>query len=619
MGFLIGADQLFDRYNGSKKNQKIMKKNAALQLTKLLLMNEKKIKTEFESQFYGTEVEYHMLTKSKDGKSYQLFTDSRKLIAYANEHFSKEFLSQVEVASWLMEIVPANPFHNLLSIKEHLHHFRIMNKLLNDNPIAIVLSGPSCLPLVGAPNCISEETLQKKVVVPSFNDTSVAEKNPHPNILSLSQGLSDHALTPHSRYYSFAVNIRERRGSLPDVKIPVFKDSKTDLTTGYISPPALDHMGFGLCNSSLQATYSAKDIYTARFLYDQLHVLGPIIQSLSNTSFGFAGKLMDWDSRFEILSQALDDRKPGEKLNARRYDPITYFISNDKRMRHEYNDLKMHINKKFKKSLIQSLTQSNSLLAKDKRLMNHFAFLFVKEFLTIFPQMVKKDNIEASIDFEFIQSTHWNDVRFKPPSSFESDIGWRVEFRPLDSPVTCKEKTALILLVTLLVRIISDEKFGANFYIPNSKVLDNYTRSRCIDSHISQKFHFRSNLTDPKKAKIEELTVFEIINGKGEFGGLRALIKQWMEANKEKILEEQKREGEDIFLNVEKTLDFFSARAKGELVNSSKLFRDFVTSHKDYKKDSVISGEIMFDLINFIRKVQENDYHEKLLGKYLNF
>lgn len=34
--------------------------------------------------------------------------------------------------------------------------------------------------------------------------------------------------------------------------------------------------------------------------------------------------------------------------------------------------------------------------------------------------------------FENLQSTNWNTLRFKSPPSTDTDIGWRVEFRPLD-------------------------------------------------------------------------------------------------------------------------------------------------------------------------------------------
>lgn len=53
------------------------------------------------------------------------------------------------------------------------------------------------------------------------------------------------------------------------------------------------------------------------------------------------------------------------------------------------------------------------------------------------------------MDYEAINSCNWNDVRLKPPSNFNNKIGWLVEFRPMDIPITNKEKTAATFFVTL--------------------------------------------------------------------------------------------------------------------------------------------------------------------------
>jgi glutamate--cysteine ligase catalytic subunit len=50
----------------------------------------------------------------------------------------------------------------------------------------------------------------------------------------------------------------------------------------------------------------------------------------------------------------------------------------------------------------------------------------------VFPERVEIDDMTETDHFENIYSTNWNSLRFKPPPSFESDIGWRVEFRPMD-------------------------------------------------------------------------------------------------------------------------------------------------------------------------------------------
>ena len=40
--------------------------------------------------------------------------------------------------------------------------------------------------------------------------------------------------------------------------------------------------------------------------------------------------------------------------------------------------------------------------------------------------------IDGNSHFENLQSTNWNSLRFKNPPTDDSNIGWRVEFRPMD-------------------------------------------------------------------------------------------------------------------------------------------------------------------------------------------
>lgn len=43
-----------------------------------------------------------------------------------------------------------------------------------------------------------------------------------------------------------------------------------------------------------------------------------------------------------------------------------------------------------------------------------------------------------------------------------------MEFRPLDSPITHKEKSVLVFLTILFKRMILDPRLAVNFYIPIS-------------------------------------------------------------------------------------------------------------------------------------------------------
>lgn len=71
----------------------------------------------------------------------------------------------------------------------------------------------------------------------------------------------------------------------------------------------------------------------------------------------------------------------------------------------------------------------------DDRLSYHIASLFVRDPIPTFSNEHDDelfDNKQTTSHFENLQSTNWNSMRFKPPPSEESKIGWRVEFRSMD-------------------------------------------------------------------------------------------------------------------------------------------------------------------------------------------
>lgn len=601
MGFLIGADEVFLAYPGQRKAQTLLRRNAVRQLAKLLKLNEKVVLEGKEVLKHGTEVESHAIARFSDQKGAEVVSvdpRTKEIIESLSKIFPEALEVQTEFAAWLIELIPHRPFERLLSFKESQAHFTFLNSLTYRVPNTILLNGPSVLPFLGAKDY--------------YRPPDGSALPPRENKITKSQKFHDETITNHSRYYSFSQNTPLRHQGRPEIRIPVFQDARTTQKA-----VEFDTFALGMCNSAFQITYSLRSISEARFVYDQLHVLAPVIQSLSNSTFAADSLLLDWDSRYDIIAQSTDDRKPGERLNSRRYDPIVYYISNDPRYRKQYNDLRQTLNRSFRKALRKELKARGSELAGDKQILNHYAGLFVREYLNIFPKRLMPDYEGDSAEFEMIQSSNWNDVRFKPPGSFESVSGFKVEFRPMDTPVTSREKAALVFFVTLMVRILSDPNFDANFYIPMSLANQNFKKSILRDSHVAQKFHFRTRVSGREESPVAELSVFEILNGSAGSSGLRALVGRWVEANRERLVEESKSSGEDIFETIDQVFDFFSARASGELKSNSQLFRSFVLSHKDYKQDSVISPEIMLDLIRFIEDVQNKDHHDDLFKNHL--
>ena len=87
-------------------------------------------------------------------------------------------------------------------------------------------------------------------------------------------------------------------------------------------------------------------------------------------------------------------------------------------------------------------------------------------------------------------------MRFKPPPP-NSEIGWRIEFRPCELQFTDFENAAICCFVVLVTRVILSYKY--NILIPISKVDENMKRAQKRDAIFNQKFYFRRNITDRYK------------------------------------------------------------------------------------------------------------------------
>lgn len=94
----------------------------------------------------------------------------------------------------------------------------------------------------------------------------------------------------------------------------------------------------------------------------------------------------------------------------------------------------------------------------DERLLHHIGILFKRDNMVMFKDVIKRTVIdgiedESTSHFEAIQSTNWNSVRFKPPPSLNSKIGWRVEFRTMEIQLTAEENAAWSIYILMIVRL----------------------------------------------------------------------------------------------------------------------------------------------------------------------
>ncbi|OMJ20578.1 Glutamate-cysteine ligase [Smittium culicis] len=527
--------------------------------------------------------------------------------------------------------------------------------------------------------------------------------------------LPDEIINPHPRFRTLAANIRQRRGSKVEINIPVFHDLNTpkpfidnsipwdrnlypgdsEAKNGAAKPDHIymDAMGFGMGCCCLQVTFQASDLNEARRLYDQLAPITAIAMSLSASTPILKGYLADTDCRWNIISASVDDRTPEERglkpltgkykrILKSRYGTIDSFLgSNDGFFREEFNDIKLEYDQESYDTL-----KENGV---DELLAKHISHLFIRDPLVLYKELLDLDNENSSDHFENIQSTNWQNVRFKPPPP-NSDIGWRVEFRPIEIQLTDFENAAFSVFIILLSRAILS--FDLDFYIPVSKMDINMERAHARDSVLNGKFFFRKNVFSRKSSlptplqsrsnsptssdrnifsvdkhghenqsmekeksiegsdesinsssskpfikatspsdiysdenksiphlfskdyptfslpdveylpvSIEEMTVQEIMCGQqtlGGFPGLLSIVENYLNSSNIDVV---------TMCKFNKYLEFIRQRATGKLKTNARYFRDFVSEHKDYKKDSIVNEKIMYDLMKKCTEISNSN------------
>lgn len=291
------------------------------------------------------------------------------------------------------------------------------------------------------------------------------------------------------------------------------------------------------------------------------------------------GFLVDTDCRWDVIAASVDDRTAEERLliSKSRYDSVSRYISSDARYRPEYNDLELMYNDKVLKQLCEA--------GIDDQLSYHLAHIFVRDPLVIYEELLVQDNTISMDHFENIQSTNWQTLRFKPPPA-DSDIGWRVEFRSMEVQPTDFANAAFCIFQILLTRAIFTQ--NPNFYMPLSMVDKNMARSHERDAVMNQRFFFRTNIFEDGPAKIQELTIDQIVNGSSAFFGAIPLINKYLDLQS---IEPSVREQLNVYIQ------YVSDRASCKTKTPARAIRDFVATHPEYKHDSKISPKITYDLM----------------------
>ena len=273
----------------------------------------------------------------------------------------------------------------------------------------------------------------------------------------------------------------------------------------------------------------------------------------------------------------------------------------------------------------------------DDLLATHFAHLFIRDPIVVFAEDLKELDLNKTDHFENLQSTNWQHMRFKPPPH-DKDTGWRVEFRPMEIQITDFENAAFAIFIVLITRAILS--FDLNFYIPIARTTENMETAHIRNAVEDQKFFFRKNPFPSRPVKVsngtsgtstpaqasrpptplgpvedeyELMSINEIINGQsstsssegGCFPGLIPLVESYL--NSVNIDVETRCE-------LARYLDLIQKRANGTLWTGAKWIRHFIRTHPEYKRDSIVSESVCYDLIKAVEKITQGNGKDRGVG-----
>ncbi|KAF2834522.1 GCS-domain-containing protein [Patellaria atrata CBS 101060] len=438
------------------------------------------------------------------------------------------------------------------------------------------------------------------------------------------------------RFKAADSNIRSRRNDEGVAKVPLFVDINTLSSKGsfpsYIDTDTKsvllqdESILFGPGHCGFQITFGAADEDDARRLHDQLIPLGPVMLTLTASTPIYRGFLVDTDVRWKQIQYFVDDRTKTEREQEAKtdYDAVTgprwstnnTYIANDPRLHPEHQKSQLQVNEQVQRRLEEE--GMDSILAK------HFAHDFLRDPIVMSEEDIKEhstkdeepalpnESHDASVGtdhIDAIEGTLYPHVRFKVPPANDPRIGYRVEFRPMETQFTDFENAALSIFLRLLTLAL--RKSDKDMYVPLRVVYDNMEKAHPRDAVRSSKFLWRVDTKehsgengaeqrngDSGEADVVPMKIDEIFNGSSRHRGLLDLVYEYMESEGYTSTQRQQ---------LEPYLDLVRGRSDGTLATAARWMREYAQGHEQYRKDSYVNAKICYDIMSEVRSMMNGE------------
>jgi len=487
-----------------------------------------------------------------------------------------------EYASWMIESTPARPYNGtpmgLLKVEESmLLRRKIIKRNLNPWEQVFTLS---VFPRMGCPD---------------FTSPRISPDPEHSVFKSLY--MPDEVVEAHPRFETATRSIMQRRNGKVEIEVPSAEGK------GQGTGICMDATAFGMGAGCLQVTMQAPDMTQARYLYDMMAVLAPLMLAITAGSPIWKGELVGVDARWGVLEQAGDDRTAGERgqgglepgeqrVYKSRYSAVDCYIADSGWNREEFNNMPVPINQHAFQQLISA--------GIDKVLARHIAHLFVRD-----PLVVQEESLQAGRGadlWEAVQSTNWNSVRFKPPPPGEqnsANIGWRVELRTMELGISDKENAAITVFVALLAQALLHDP--CDLYLPVSLLEDNLQRAQAPRAVETRRFHFRG--LDNGGGETLELSLQDIFLGKdSQSAGLLHLVRRYLD----KVMDPASEDARTTRAKLEGYLQLVEGKVCGSVPTTATWIREFMARHPQYRDEQPprVTEEMCHDMLQACEDVQ---------------